>query len=79
MTPFVESGGELIPETFNAENCANTGVPVVAPNVSHTCGVCGMKCLKSEELINIAPHLRDIIVEDISGEICGGCGGKFTN
>ncbi|KAI3335311.1 hypothetical protein F4824DRAFT_465419 [Ustulina deusta] len=61
------------------ENCANTGVPVVAPNVSRTCGVCGMQCLESEELLNIAPQLKDIIEQDISPELCGGCGGKFTN
>ncbi|KAI1168134.1 hypothetical protein F5B18DRAFT_266739 [Nemania serpens] len=61
------------------ENCANTGVPVVAPNVSRTCGVCGMKCLKSEELLNMAPQLKDIIDQDISADVCGGCGGKFTN
>ncbi|KAI1421950.1 hypothetical protein F5Y12DRAFT_787056 [Xylaria sp. FL1777] len=61
------------------ENCANTGVPIVAPNVSRTCGVCGMQCLKSEELLNIAPQLKDIIEQDISSELCGGCGGKFMN
>ncbi|GAP89058.2 putative gpi-anchor transamidase-like protein [Rosellinia necatrix] len=60
------------------ENCANTGVPITAPNVSHTCGVCGMKCLKSEELIRLAPQLRGVIEGDISPELCGGCGGKFT-
>ncbi|GAW20543.1 hypothetical protein ANO14919_100510 [Xylariales sp. No.14919] len=61
------------------ENCANTGVPVTAPNVSRTCGVCGMKCLKSEELLHVAPQLADIVREDISAVFCGGCGGKFTN
>lgn len=61
------------------ENCANTGVPILAPNVSRTCGVCGMKCLNSEELLNIAPQFRDLIEEEISLELCGGCGGKFTS
>ncbi|KAI8628330.1 hypothetical protein F5Y19DRAFT_438983 [Xylariaceae sp. FL1651] len=61
------------------EICANTGVPVLAPNVSHTCGVCGMKCLKPKELVILAPQLKDIIEEEISAELCGGCGGKFTN
>ncbi|RWA07865.1 hypothetical protein EKO27_g7255, partial [Xylaria grammica] len=61
------------------ENCANTGVPVTAPNVSRTCGVCGMKCLKPEELLHVAPQLADIVREDISAVFCGGCGGKFTN
>ncbi|KAI1358073.1 hypothetical protein F5Y08DRAFT_127512 [Xylaria arbuscula] len=61
------------------ENCANTGVPILAPNVSRTCGVCGMKCLNSEELLDIAPQLKDLIERDISPELCGGCGGKFTS
>ncbi|KAI0520730.1 hypothetical protein F5B22DRAFT_644479 [Xylaria bambusicola] len=60
------------------ENCANTGVPVVAPNISRTCGICGMKCLNSDELLNIAPQLKDLIEQDISPELCGGCGGKFV-
>ncbi|KAI1172131.1 hypothetical protein F4777DRAFT_590764 [Nemania sp. FL0916] len=61
------------------ENCANTGVPVLAPNVSRTCGVCGKKSLKTDELLALAPQLQDIIEQDISAELCGGCGGKFTN
>ncbi|KAI1121491.1 hypothetical protein F5Y10DRAFT_256235 [Nemania abortiva] len=61
------------------ENCANTSVPIIAPNVSRTCGVCGLKCLKSDELLNMAPQLRDIVEQSISAELCGGCSGKFTN
>lgn len=38
-----------------------------------------MKSLKSEELLNMAPQLKDIIDQDISADLCGGCGGKFTN
>jgi hypothetical protein len=38
-----------------------------------------MKCLKSEELVKMAPQLKELIEEDISAEICGGCGGKFIN
>lgn len=64
---------------FPLENCANTGVPIVAPNVSRTCGVCGLKSLKSEELLNLVPHFRDVIEQDISAKLCGGCGGKFMN
>ncbi|KAI0866669.1 hypothetical protein F4860DRAFT_499961 [Xylaria cubensis] len=61
------------------ENCANTGVPIVAPNVSRTCGVCGLKSLKSEELLNLEPHLKDLIEQDVWSQLCGRCGGKFTN
>ncbi|KAI0448349.1 hypothetical protein F5B21DRAFT_518970 [Xylaria acuta] len=61
------------------ENCANTGVPILTPNVSRTCGVCGLKSLKTEELLNMEPHLKDIIEQDIWAQLCGRCGGKFTN
>lgn len=41
--------------------------------------MCGSKCLKREDLVSIAPHLKDIIADEISAEQCGGCGGKFIN
>ncbi|KAI0435252.1 hypothetical protein F5Y09DRAFT_293587 [Xylaria sp. FL1042] len=78
LLPRVDGSSSRCANGHVFENCANTGVPIVVPNVSRTCGVCGMKCLKSEELLNIAPQLKDIIEQDIS-ELCGGCGGKFTN
>ncbi|KAI1317298.1 hypothetical protein F5Y16DRAFT_153203 [Xylariaceae sp. FL0255] len=59
------------------EICANTGVPILAPNVSRTCGVCGLKSLKTEELVLLAPQLKDIIADEISSDLCGSCGGKF--
>ncbi|KAI0391396.1 hypothetical protein F5Y17DRAFT_409285 [Xylariaceae sp. FL0594] len=81
--PLTAQGGSsstsVCPRGHVFENCANTGVPITAPNVSNTCGVCGMKCLKAAELLEMAPHLKDIIDEDISAEHCGGCGGKFLN
>ncbi|KAI1436479.1 hypothetical protein GGR50DRAFT_223996 [Xylaria sp. CBS 124048] len=78
LAPFSEStsqcrAGHLF------ETCANTGIPVLAPNVSRTCGVCGMKCLKTDELLKLAPQLRDVIESHISADLCGGCGGKFTS
>ncbi|TGJ79919.1 hypothetical protein E0Z10_g8837 [Xylaria hypoxylon] len=70
--PLLPRGTSRTATTDTSLNCANTGVPVVAPNVSRTCGVCGMKCLKSEELLRIAPQLKDIVEEDISAVFCGG-------
>ncbi|KAI0198900.1 hypothetical protein F4808DRAFT_462288 [Astrocystis sublimbata] len=61
------------------ENCANTGVPIVAPNISRTCGVCGLKSLKSEELLAREPNLKESVRMSILAQLCGRCGGKFTN
>ncbi|KAI2618038.1 hypothetical protein GGS26DRAFT_596052 [Hypomontagnella submonticulosa] len=59
--------------------CASTGLTILTPGISRTCSVCGSKCLKREDLVSIAPHLKDIIADEISAEQCGGCGGKFIN
>lgn len=73
------------------ENCAATGIPILAPGVSNTCAVCGSKCLKPGELLAIAAAAAaepgfgfaggDVqsVVDEISPELCGGCGGKFIN
>ncbi|KAI0888559.1 uncharacterized protein GGS22DRAFT_60585 [Annulohypoxylon maeteangense] len=59
--------------------CATTGLPILAPGLSRTCNVCSSKCLNRENLIVIAPQLKDIITDEISDELCGNCGGKFVN
>ncbi|KAI1635035.1 hypothetical protein F4809DRAFT_642873 [Biscogniauxia mediterranea] len=61
------------------ENCVATQIPILAPGTSNTCGVCGSKCLKPAELAALAPQLRRIVEDEISGDRCGGCGGKFIN
>ncbi|KAI1484815.1 hypothetical protein F5X96DRAFT_404074 [Biscogniauxia mediterranea] len=63
------------------ENCVATQIPILAPGTSNTCGVCGSKCLKPAELAALAPQpqLRRVVEEEISGDRCGGCGGKFIN
>ncbi|RYP55653.1 hypothetical protein DL769_010079 [Monosporascus sp. CRB-8-3] len=63
------------------ENCATTGIPIMAPGVSNTCTVCGSKCLKPGELLAMASDVEDIrgLIDEISPELCGGCGGKFFN
>ncbi|KAI1455939.1 hypothetical protein F4805DRAFT_468360 [Annulohypoxylon moriforme] len=59
--------------------CATTGLPILAPGLSRTCNVCSSKCLNRENLIIMAPQLKDIIMDEISDELCGNCGGKFVN
>ncbi|KAI1382692.1 uncharacterized protein F4822DRAFT_423248 [Hypoxylon trugodes] len=61
------------------DTCATTNLPILAPGLSRTCSVCGSKSLKQEDLIAIAPELRDIVTDSISAELCGSCGGKFIN
>ncbi|KAI1758700.1 hypothetical protein GGR53DRAFT_516192 [Hypoxylon sp. FL1150] len=61
------------------DTCATTGLPILAPGLSKMCSVCGSKCLKPEDLVAMAPQLKEIIMAEISGEICGGCGGRFVN
>ncbi|KAI5919783.1 hypothetical protein F4810DRAFT_714134 [Camillea tinctor] len=61
------------------ENCVATQVPILAPGTSNTCGVCGSKCLKPSELVVLAPQLWRIVEDEISADLCGGCGGKFIN
>ena len=75
--------------TSRPENCAATGIPITAPDISNTCAVCGSKCLKLAELLALAAEYDDssedkdgdfrAVVCEISHELCGGCGGKFIN
>ena len=75
--------------TSHPENCAATGIPITAPDISNTCAVCGSKCLKPAELLALAAEYDDssedkdgdfrAVVCEISHELCGGCGGKFIN
>ncbi|KAK8080239.1 hypothetical protein PG997_008057 [Apiospora hydei] len=62
-------------------NCAATGVPIIAPGSTHTCSVCGLKCLKPQQVKVMTQNseLHDYIERDVSAELCGGCGGKFMN
>lgn len=59
--------------------CASTGLAIMAPDISRICAVCELRCLKVTELTRVAienfgPGTR---IES-SGEVCGGCGGKFV-
>ncbi|KAK8042352.1 hypothetical protein PG994_012835 [Apiospora phragmitis] len=63
------------------ENCASTGIPIIAPGSTHTCSVCGLKCLKPQQVKAMAQNsdLHAYIEKQVSAELCGGCGGKFMN
>lgn len=66
---------------FTIEKCASTGIPIIAPGTTHTCSVCGLKCLKPQQVKAMTQNrdLHDYIEKEISAELCGGCGGKFMN
>ncbi|KAI1876696.1 uncharacterized protein JN550_000768 [Neoarthrinium moseri] len=61
------------------ENCAASGLPILAPGVSNTCGICGSKCLKPDDLVAMAGDTAASAARQISSELCGGCGGKFLS
>jgi hypothetical protein len=51
----------------------------MAPDISRICAVCELRCLKVTELTRIADeHLGAGTMVESSGEVCGGCGGKFV-
>ncbi|KAI1496650.1 hypothetical protein F5X99DRAFT_61558 [Biscogniauxia marginata] len=79
LEPFNDGKSSRCGRNHVFENCVATRVPILAPGTSNTCGICGSKCLKPEELVAIAPQLQKIIEDEISAELCGGCGGKFIN
>jgi hypothetical protein len=59
--------------------CAASGLAIQAPGISHTCGVCGVRTLKVEELLRRAPGLEERIKEELTADVCGNCGGKFVD
>lgn len=83
-------GTELGPEDGNRSRsickkghffstCGASGLAIQAPWISHTCGACGARTLKVEDLLRRAPMLEDRIREVIAGDVCGNCGGKFVD
>ncbi|KXJ88282.1 transcription factor IIIC subunit delta N-term-domain-containing protein [Microdochium bolleyi] len=63
------------------ETCAATGVPILEPGISNTCGVCSSKCLRVDVLDKMLVQLpqRQEILAMISPTFCGRCGGKFED
>lgn len=58
--------------------CAATDLAILKPGVSRICSVCELRCLKVSELVRIAHEsLGPEVSVGLSGEVCGGCGGKF--
>lgn len=58
--------------------CTATGLAIMAPGVSRVCSVCELRCLNLSELSRMAKeYLGAETVGESSGEVCGGCGGKF--
>ncbi|KAF5020505.1 hypothetical protein F66182_7468 [Fusarium sp. NRRL 66182] len=59
--------------------CASTGLAIMAPDISRICAVCELRCLKVTELARVAEkHFGPGAKVESSGEVCGGCGGKFV-
>lgn len=59
--------------------CGASGLAIQAPGISHTCGACGARTLKVDELMRRAPDLEKRIREVVKGDVCGNCGGKFVD
>lgn len=59
--------------------CGASGLAIQAPGISHTCGVCGVRTLKVEELLRRAPGLEERIRDELTADVCGSCGGKFVD
>jgi hypothetical protein len=59
--------------------CGASGLAIQAPGISHTCGVCGVRTLKVEELLRRAPGLEQSVREELTADVCGSCGGKFVD
>ncbi|KAJ3465501.1 hypothetical protein MRS44_006159 [Fusarium solani] len=82
---FCDAGLQMGGDEAKCENghmfarCASTGLAIMAPDISRICAVCELRCLKVTELTRIAEELlgAGTMVES-SGEVCGGCGGKFV-
>lgn len=63
------------------EMCAATGVPILEPGLSSTCGVCSSKCLRVDilaKMLEVHANREDILAL-ISPTFCGRCGGKFDD
>ncbi|KAM0506348.1 hypothetical protein ACHAP8_001384 [Fusarium lateritium] len=59
--------------------CASTGLAIMAPDISRICAVCELRCLKVAELTRVADeNFGPGTKIESSGEVCGGCGGKFV-
>ncbi|KLP02046.1 uncharacterized protein FFB20_10295 [Fusarium fujikuroi] len=82
---FCDAALRLEEEEAKCENghlfarCASTGLAIMAPDISRICAVCELRCLKVSELKRVVEtHFGPGANVQASGEVCGGCGGKFV-
>ncbi|EXK35351.1 hypothetical protein FOXG_06333 [Fusarium oxysporum f. sp. lycopersici 4287] len=82
---FCDAALRLEEEEAKCENghlfarCASTGLAIMAPDISRICAVCELRCLKVAELKRVVEtHFGPGANVQASGEVCGGCGGKFV-
>ncbi|EWZ42216.1 hypothetical protein FOCG_02615 [Fusarium oxysporum f. sp. radicis-lycopersici 26381] len=82
---FCDAALRLEEEEAKCENghlfarCASTGLAIMAPDISRICAVCELRCLKVAELKRVVEtHFGPEANVQASGEVCGGCGGKFV-
>ncbi len=56
-----------------------SGVAIQSPGISRSCGVCGCRTLKSDELGRLVPAGSESILQKVPDDVCGRCGGKFVD
>ena len=59
--------------------CAATGLAIMAPGISHACGICGLRTLSATAVQEAAEKhgVSLAVISEAPVEACGGCGGKF--
>jgi len=66
--------------TMAPDVCSASGLAILEPFTSRSCGVCGKETLKVEELRKYLPADKaSKIPENVIGAVCGRCGGKYIN
>jgi hypothetical protein len=80
LTPSAGNRGmSICQQGHYFSTCGASGLAIQAPGISHTCGACGARTLKVEDLLRRAPGLEERIREAVRGDVCGNCGGKFVD
>ncbi|KAK4207024.1 gpi-anchor transamidase-like protein [Rhypophila decipiens] len=58
--------------------CATSRLAVQMPGITRSCGACGLRTIRTEELVQkIPPEQRDGVFKALGEGVCGGCSGKF--
>ncbi|KAJ9150690.1 Gpi-anchor transamidase-like protein [Pleurostoma richardsiae] len=61
------------------DTCGASGLAIQEPGISRACGVCRVRCLDVEHLVSALPSSADVIRQEVSGEVCTRCGGKYLD